>query len=830
MKKITSPTLIILMMNVTLYAQTTSASFDPSWAANLQAAIDNNFAAAELHGVSVAVHYPGQGTFYGTAGESSPGVPMTSDKQFGVGSNTKLFTAVLALKLQELGILSLDDPLSDWLLTYENVDGSATLRQCLKHQTGFFDSSNDIDIHEWYVNAIYGPEVNYSPEASLISLLGPPHFPVNEAWRYSNTNYVLVAMVMETASGKSYGELLHEYIFDPLDMDSTFLAIFENPNGTVADGWQLGANIGNVPVITGYSQLWSAGSIFSTTSEMVQWYRQLFNGNIISQESLDQLLDIEPASSYGFGINFDYFIPGDDAFVHTGSMPGYITLMAFDKKTGFIISLFTNENNDDQNNSFVITLGLLTELMINYPRADDDAGIIQVTSPSGNNCIDVTSFTPEVIIQNFGTASLTSAVINYQVDENPIQSYLWSGSLLQDETAAINLPVLNVSAGYHSFRAFTSAPNGNTEGYEHNNETTSKFQVSSGTLTLLMEEFEGIFPPAGWVNGNNSLLDWRKSSLSLLSGSGSAMKSFAFDRSAIPYDLELPLLDLGSVSNPVLSFNYSYGYWFNNDKLEVLVSTDCGESYHTVFQKSGPALKTVDATGTFFPKDEDWILKTLNLSAYKSSEVLIKFHATSGNGNNLYIDNVSVLDNSELCAPPTDLDAANITASSAKLMWQFHDNAVGFKLYYREKGASLWSTKTLAGNKRNVVLKNLNIATDYEWYVTATCRNISSAPAPVSLFSTLPARMEEEFLEQLAAGVFPNPTSSSVTIQFELEQTRKLQLTLFDVSGRLVEEWSYIDVSGPFAHQIDVSSLCRGIYLIKIIAGDAIATQKLIVD
>src|SRR5262245_30375538 len=93
-------------------AQVTDATFNPAWATQLQAAIDDNFPLANLHGVSVSIYFPGEGTFYGTAGESSPGVAMTSDKQFGVGSNTKLFVSVLALKLQELGVWSLDDPLS----------------------------------------------------------------------------------------------------------------------------------------------------------------------------------------------------------------------------------------------------------------------------------------------------------------------------------------------------------------------------------------------------------------------------------------------------------------------------------------------------------------------------------------------------------------------------------------------------------------------------------------------------------------------------------------------------------------------------------------------
>src|SRR5262245_41150199 len=98
--------------------QVTSPTFDAAWAAKFQNAINTALLASGLHGVSVASTFPGMGTFIGVGGESAPGVPMTPDMRFGIGDNTQLFTAVLALKLQELGILSLDDPLSKWLPSY----------------------------------------------------------------------------------------------------------------------------------------------------------------------------------------------------------------------------------------------------------------------------------------------------------------------------------------------------------------------------------------------------------------------------------------------------------------------------------------------------------------------------------------------------------------------------------------------------------------------------------------------------------------------------------------------------------------------------------------
>src|SRR5215813_14492562 len=101
MKKLT----LLLMLTVLFKcsnAQVTSPTFDSAWAARFQDAINTALPASGIQGVSVALTFPGMGTFIGVGGESALGIPMTADMQFGIGSNTKLFTAALALKLQEL--------------------------------------------------------------------------------------------------------------------------------------------------------------------------------------------------------------------------------------------------------------------------------------------------------------------------------------------------------------------------------------------------------------------------------------------------------------------------------------------------------------------------------------------------------------------------------------------------------------------------------------------------------------------------------------------------------------------------------------------------------
>jgi len=90
-----------------------SPTFDPEWAARFQQVLDSVMAASGTPGASLAILAPGQGLFTGVNGISTEGVPITTEMRFGIGSNTKLFIAVVLLKLQEQGVLS-------WMITCIN--------------------------------------------------------------------------------------------------------------------------------------------------------------------------------------------------------------------------------------------------------------------------------------------------------------------------------------------------------------------------------------------------------------------------------------------------------------------------------------------------------------------------------------------------------------------------------------------------------------------------------------------------------------------------------------------------------------------------------------
>jgi hypothetical protein len=121
---------------------------------------------------------------------------------------------------------------------------------------------------------------------------------------------------------------------------------------------------------------------------------------------------------------------------------------------------------------------------------NNDAGITAILSPTGSSCS--TEISPQVTLQNFGTNTLTSVVINYNVDGGTNQTFNWTGSLAQNTSITVTLPNMTVAAGNHTFNAFTTLPNGLTDEEPTNDASSSAFSITSGTtvnLNLLVDCF-----------------------------------------------------------------------------------------------------------------------------------------------------------------------------------------------------------------------------------------------------------------------------------------------------------------------------------------------------
>jgi D-alanyl-D-alanine carboxypeptidase len=293
---------------------------------------------------------------------------LADDTTFRVGSNSKTATAVLILQLVDAGKIGLDDPLSTWFHDLPNAE-SATVRMLLNHTAGLADYAQQPEI----LAAVAGLRADLPTDAELIdvgvsaSLAGEPL----EGYHYSNTGYALLGQIAERVTGKSIDDLFQTEIAEPLGLTATHFAApgevveahgYEPdarglapllPPGTpegfgmagpaAADGWV---------DVTDIDQSWdkAAGSIVSTASEWATFQRALAAGELISEESLEQMRVTgsegpnAPANrSYGLGLEKVETSCGA-VWGHDGALPGYRTDTYTDEAGDRSVTVFSTTN------------------------------------------------------------------------------------------------------------------------------------------------------------------------------------------------------------------------------------------------------------------------------------------------------------------------------------------------------------------------------------------------------------------------------------------------------------------------------------------------------
>jgi D-alanyl-D-alanine carboxypeptidase len=328
---------------VILYNPSVRGDFDPVLAAKLQNAVDSVRNHWNYRGVSASVYIPSMGSWSGTSGVSHGAVAITPDMKFGIASNTKTFVAVLVLKLQEMNTLSLEDSLHKWIPNFQYIDSTITIRQLLGHTSGVFNYTT----YPGFSNAMSDTGRFWSPEELLTTFMNQPYFNPGTGYQYSNTNYLLAGMVIRAATGNSISHNLRQLILNPTNLTDTYFPLEESVPDTIAHGWGNGIEI-KYPRTASTSSAWTSGAMYSTAENMVRFYKDLFDLQIINQSSLNQMLTFpqQPIGIYGLGIALGLF-SGRTKFCHSGGIPGYISFAGIDTNAKFIISILINQTPSD---------------------------------------------------------------------------------------------------------------------------------------------------------------------------------------------------------------------------------------------------------------------------------------------------------------------------------------------------------------------------------------------------------------------------------------------------------------------------------------------------
>ncbi|MDQ3443436.1 MAG: beta-lactamase family protein [Chloroflexota bacterium] len=330
-----------------------------------------------MPGIALAVEQKGDLVFSGAAGVASieQETPLKATDRFRIYSITKTFTATIVLQLVDEGMLTLDDTVAMWLdqpdvARIPNLE-QATIRQVLNHTSGIYDFADDDDSPFWE-DAFLGPTADWTKVWTLPELLAyadeanhAPYFAPGEACHYSNTNYLLLGMIIEKATGSDFGCELQARILTPLGLNDTALATGGAIPEGVVDGYQLLDNqLVNVSTIN-LSWVWAAGGIVSTTADLLRFARAMFTGELLSPESFEEMFTFVPSGNpnlmFGGGL-YQEVTPNGKLVGMDGGSAGFNSTMMWLPDEEVTVVLLTNRAPGDgsdealRNDAFTWTL------------------------------------------------------------------------------------------------------------------------------------------------------------------------------------------------------------------------------------------------------------------------------------------------------------------------------------------------------------------------------------------------------------------------------------------------------------------------------------------
>jgi D-alanyl-D-alanine carboxypeptidase len=287
--------------------------------------------------------------------------PLQPDARMEIGSNSKSFTIVLLLQLQEEGKLSLDDPLSKWLSDWAEkipYGDAMTLRQLAQHTAGLWDYGGEGPGEGIIGGGATDPELltkHYTPGELVQYAIdnGDPYFePGAEGqWHYSNTGYILLGMILEKVTGQSLAELYQERIFDPLDMESAILIEDVPAQGDLDSDGYFFTQVDKYMNTTAWnaSQGWAAGALAMTADDLLTYIKALAAGELFQDPAtLQEMLTFTPFAMdgvipYGLGIQ-DFSIYGGvpNTWGHTGQTLGFAAIWFTNPEMGITVVGLSN--------------------------------------------------------------------------------------------------------------------------------------------------------------------------------------------------------------------------------------------------------------------------------------------------------------------------------------------------------------------------------------------------------------------------------------------------------------------------------------------------------
>ncbi|GAA1905760.1 serine hydrolase domain-containing protein [Streptantibioticus ferralitis] len=281
--------------------------------------------------------------------------PVNPNGVFRVGSITKTFSAVLVLQLVAQHKVSLDTAAIHYLPSgVLPANSTITVRQLLNHTSGLYDYTNDLltgDTVTGYQKFRYQ---TFRPQALVADALKHgQQFPPGARYSYSNTNFVVLGMLIEHITGKPYAQVLNQRIIAPLGMTHTRFVV---PHTTIDSPHAIGYLTNDdrsKPLFDATNQtaswIWTAGAAISSTSDLNRFLRALATGHLLPPAQLAEMETMEsvsPTSHYGLGLRQYDLSCGTSVIGHDGIIEGYQTYTYTTKDGTRQVTISANASNN----------------------------------------------------------------------------------------------------------------------------------------------------------------------------------------------------------------------------------------------------------------------------------------------------------------------------------------------------------------------------------------------------------------------------------------------------------------------------------------------------
>ncbi|MBL4705566.1 MAG: beta-lactamase family protein [Flavobacteriales bacterium] len=282
---------------------------------------------------SIALSYDGQIIYTNAIGfaDIETNKRATVDTKYRIGSISKMYTASLVLKAVEEHKIKLEQTIESYFPKVENAN-KITIENLLNHRSGIHNFTNDEAFTTYYTV--------YKTREEMVEIISNfnSDFEPNSKDEYSNSNYVLLSIILETVYDSSLKDLIAEKISVPLHLKNTYYGSRINIANNECNSYKLSVEWIKGPEID-MSIPMGAGAIVSTSSEVTIFMEALFTGKIISAQSLEIMTTIK--GTYGMGVS-RFSINDRESFGHSGSLGGFKSLAMYFSKEKLGIAVTAN--------------------------------------------------------------------------------------------------------------------------------------------------------------------------------------------------------------------------------------------------------------------------------------------------------------------------------------------------------------------------------------------------------------------------------------------------------------------------------------------------------